>query len=772
MAFLKDSNPELFSELVVADESLTTGSGRKVRWRCTSGHEWDAKVVSRVYGSGCPYCSGRRRIVGVNDLATLNPGLASELVDESLAKELAPNSLRKVSWRCSKGHVWEASPLSRTQGNGCPVCSGKLVVAGVNDLATTHPDIAAEAVDQDMVLRVGHGSGKRLAWRCSKGHVWEMPVVARTAQGQGCPYCSGVRLRSKHGLLSDERPDIARELVDAELSKTLTSGSNRYVDWRCSKGHVWRGTVANRVTNGQACPYCSGRKASVGHTDLATTHPDLADELVDKTLATELVAASSRKVMWRCKEGHEWISSVADRVRGSGCPYCAGKKVLVGFNDLATTDPDIASELVDARDAFAYTRGSHARLLWRCEHGHEWVAEVASRTINGSGCPYCANRAVSDENGLAKVRPDLADELVDDSLVDSLVVGSRRRVEWRCERGHHWFARVVDRAGVHATGCPVCVSMEGSSSGERSLADCVRVLVGDGVEVFVNDRAIIAPQELDVVVPSKHIAIEFNGVWWHSEEAGKGKRYHLEKRLACEAAGYQLIQVWEDVWRDRRDVVLRMLAAKLGCSSRLGELGLDARYSHRLFARKLGVRRVDGHAAREFLEKNHVQGAVSATRHLGLFSSDELVALLSIRSPNNNARMRRKVGEWEIQRYATACSVVGGFTRLLAHAERELRDEGVELSRWVSFSSCDVSDGHMYEACGFSRDAEIRPEYMYVGRITNWTRAPKESFQKRRFRDRDDLVFKEGLTERELAHMNGLLRCFDSGKIRWVRDVF
>ena len=133
--------------------------------------------------------------------------------------------------------------------------------------------------------------------------------------------------------------------------------------------------------------------------------------------------------------------------------------------------------------------------------------------------------------------------------------------------------------------------------------------------------------------------------------------------------------------------------------------------------------------------------------------------------------MRYASGEWEIRRYATSCSVVGGFSKLMAFAEREILRRGLDLSRWVSISDCDVSDGGMYRACGFVMDCELDPDYKYWGTVTGNVRRSKESFQKRRFRERDDLVFEEGLTEAELAAMNGLHRTYDSGKIRWVKDV-
>ena len=189
-------------------------------------------------------------------------------------------------------------------------------------------------------------------------------------------------------------------------------------------------------------------------------------------------------------------------------------------------------------------------------------------------------------------------------------------------------------------------------------------------------------------------------------------------------------------------------------------------------ARELTCGALDGKTANEFLDMNHIQGRVSATRHFALFNDEGIpVAVLSIRSPRNNARMHRQPGEWEVQRYATSCHVKGGFSRLLAYAERALKRDGVVLTRWISFSSNDVSDGGMYKACGFTLDKELPPDYKYVGAKTGWVRRPKERFQRKYFRENPDLLWDESWTEHEAALKNGLYRVYDSGKKRWVRDV-
>ena len=125
-------------------DDVTYGSRRKVWWRCEKGHSWQAQIKSRtLLGAGCPICSNRAVASGVNDLATLRPDLAAQWDPERnlplTPERIAPGSHKRVWWRCEKGHAWQAMPAARSAGESCPVCAGKVVIPGENDLATSVP---------------------------------------------------------------------------------------------------------------------------------------------------------------------------------------------------------------------------------------------------------------------------------------------------------------------------------------------------------------------------------------------------------------------------------------------------------------------------------------------------------------------------------------------------------------------------------------------------------------------------------------------------------
>ncbi len=190
------------------------------------------------------------------------------------------------------------------------------------------------------------------------------------------------------------------------------------------------------------------------------------DDTANGEMTPKMVAyGSGKKVWWRCEKGHTWQAVINSRSNGSGCPVCAGKVVLNGYNDLATELPELAQQWHPSQNApltpSQVTRGSHRLVWWRCKKGHEWQANVSSRTLEQTGCPYCANRKVlAGFNDLATQEPKIAQQwhpTLNGSLMpEQVTAGSKRKVWWICSEGHVWKAVVFSRTGSRKTGCPVC----------------------------------------------------------------------------------------------------------------------------------------------------------------------------------------------------------------------------------------------------------------------------------------------------------------------------
>ena len=370
---------------------VTPGSGRKLRWKCLKEHRWESAVNDRTppRSQGCPVCSGKKVISGFNDLATLY----REVADEAIGWDpttVSSKSGKKLCWKCEHGHIYSARVYSRTlQGTGCPVCTGQKILIGFNDLASTHPDVAAEAFGWDPA-NVQAKSNRKLSWKCNNDHVYTALISNRTPPiSSGCPYCSGLRVQVGINYLESLYPEIAKQAHGWD-PKTVGPKATSKREWICSKGHIWKAVVYSRTPpESTGCSICSGREALKGYNDLETTNPDIAQE-ADGWEPSALTAGSSKKMPWRCSLGHTWEATVQSRTkRLSGCPFCRGKKALVGFNDLATLWPELARE-AEGWDPTKITIGSPKKFPWRCDKGHIWEASVANRTNRNSGCPICA----------------------------------------------------------------------------------------------------------------------------------------------------------------------------------------------------------------------------------------------------------------------------------------------------------------------------------------------------------------------------------------------
>jgi len=381
--------------------SVTAGSGKKITWRCARGHEWQAKISNRTAaGSGCPYCANKKVLKGFNDLASRDPNLANEAFGWD-PTTFTVGSDKSQIWKCPQGHKWKAAIKTRTREkyrSSCPICSNKRVLVGTNDLATEFPEVAAQAHNWNP-NSVASGSHLKKQWVCSRGHIWTTAVRERTYQKSGCPVCANKKVVQGFNDLAFTHPTIAAEAYKWDPT-TVTAGSAKKRQWKCNLGHTWSTTIANRISQNQGCPVCANKKVVQGFNDLAFTHPIIAAEAY-KWDPTTVTAGSEKKRQWKCSLGHTWSTAVKARATAeNGCPFCGGKKVLIGFNDLAFTHPIIAAEAYKW-DPTTVTAGSHKLKLWQCEENHVWKAPVLNRTAKDpSGCPTCANKGY-DPNAYA-----------------------------------------------------------------------------------------------------------------------------------------------------------------------------------------------------------------------------------------------------------------------------------------------------------------------------------------------------------------------------------
>ena len=282
----------------------------------------------------------------------------------------------------------------------------------------------------------------------------------------------------------------------------------------------------------------------IGINDLKTKCPEIAKEWnyeKNTIKPDEISFCSGKKVWWKCEKGHSYEASVGNRIKGTGCPYCAGQKVLKGYNDLLSQYSEIAKEWDYERNHInpdEITAKSGKKVWWICSKGHSWKSVVANRTKNGNrGCPTCANRILlKGFNDLATTNPNLIKEWdYERNKIRpyEVIAGSTKKVWWKCEKGHSWKAAIVSRTKNHF--CPICNSSKQTSISEKAI---VYYLKKANIEVVENYK--INKKEIDIYIPSLNIGIEYDGQYYH-----RSMQKDLSKNKLCNSLGIKLIRIRE-----------------------------------------------------------------------------------------------------------------------------------------------------------------------------------------------------------------------------------
>lgn len=301
-----------------------------------------------------------------------------------------------------------------------------------------------------------------------------------------------------------------------------------------------------------------------------------------------------------------------------------------------------------------------------------------------------------------------------------------------------------------------CTNIQPLNDTSSSLEKIVRGWLDSlDLEYQTNVRDIIPPKELDIYIPSKKIAIEINGCYWHSDQE-KPKNYHMDKYKDCEAHGIQLIQIWEDWLINKPDIIQSILLSKLGECHNV------------IYARQCELREVNPKDTRIFLEENHIQGPCNSKYSYGLYYDNELVSLMTFGAQRKNLKGNLNEGEYELLRFCNKLDirVVGGASRLLKHFIKLVKPLNI-----VSFASCDISNGNLYNALGFETDGNISQSYWYID-PEDFQRYHRSSFTKASIVKRGwKASVDSSWTERDVMDAVGFIRIYDAGQTKWTKKL-
>jgi len=326
-------------------------------------------------------------------------------------------------------------------------------------------------------------------------------------------------------------------------------------------------------------------------------------------------------------------------------------------------------------------------------------------------------------------------------LADFIDCNTKNKYDFKCNTCANVFQDHLDNGRIPR--CYKCYPLLYQSFAEREIADFIRNSIAD--KIVENDRSALGNLELDIYIPSRNLAIEFNGLYWHSELGGnKNKDYHLNKTVRCQSKGIRLIQIFEDEWLQKQDIVKKRLAHLL-------ELDMS-----RIYARNCVIIPIPNVLCAEFLEKNHLQGKDNSTIKLGAYYNSELVSLMTF----GKHRFSKNKDVWEMYRFCSSKNVVGIGGKLFKYFVKNYNPNQVISyadRRWSSNIA-------FYEKIGFQSEGMTRQGYYYMDDYRN--RYYRFNFRKSVL-SKKLKVYDSNLTEWENMQLNGYDRIWDCGNLRY-----
>jgi len=323
------------------------------------------------------------------------------------------------------------------------------------------------------------------------------------------------------------------------------------------------------------------------------------------------------------------------------------------------------------------------------------------------------------------------------SLKDDYIINNRIKYQHKC-------GEIRIKYGQEQIRCLRCYPYNKSIAENKILEFC-RSLSNN---VISGNRQIIKSLELDIYIPDYNLAIEYNGLFWHSSYSmdAEDKNRHLNKTKLCKNLGIQLLHIFENEWENpiKQEIWKSIIRNKLGKSSKI-------------FARKCKIRKILFKEIKEFLENNHLQGQCNSSINIGLYYNNELVSLMTF----GKSRFNKKI-DWELLRFCNKIgySVIGGASRLFKYFLKNY-DGSI-----ISYADMRRSDGGLYKKLGFELSHESKPNYFYW-KPGQYYIESRLGYQKHKLNNKLE-EFDSKLSETENMYLNGYRKIYDCGNQVWI----
>lgn len=494
---------------------------------------------------------------------------------------------------------------------------------------------------------------------------------------------------------------------------------------------------ANEHLRGHGCSKCGG------------THKLTQEQFIDKSKEvhgdkydyTDLVYTNMQtKVKIKCPIHGEFEQLPSLHLKGNGCPKCAGR--------CSSTEDYINKAKEIHGDKYDYSKvvynGNNELITIICPIHGEFQQRAVKHLI-GHGCQKCGIENRREKQFLNKDEfIKRAKKIHGDKYDYSKVVytSMRDKVCIICPIHGEFWQYPFDHINEH--GCPSCGAI--ISNAEEEIYNYLLNFLNKD-EIIRNDRKTLNGKEIDLLIPSRNIGIEYNGLKWHSEEYEKDYKYHIGKTKLCLNKGIRLIQIFEDEYIQHPDIVKNKLKHLIGVND-----------SIKIMARKCIVQEINREISIDFLDKYHIQGYGKCTKTYGCFYENNLIGAMSF--------LKGKDNKWELVRFASdynyICSGIGG--KLFQHFIKENDPQEVKTfadRRWTINET-----NNLYTKIGFKLDKILKPDYHYIDSAKPIERIHKFNLRKRTLHKKYGLPF--NMKESEMVKKIGYVKIWDCGLYRYI----
>lgn len=571
---------------------------------------------------------------------------------------------------------------------------------------------------------------------------WQTPD--KHMSGQGCPFCCKTKKKNKEEILQ-KFYDVHNDAFDYSKVDFVNMNTKVCIIHKDCGSEFWM-TPKNHI-KGQGCPNCKNKKISEKMTKPFETFVEEANKVHNFSYEyiEDTYKGSSKKVKIVCKKHGEFWQNANSHLNGCGCPKCGLESSAEKSRERYTSKFFKERSKIIHKGKYIYDENTiytdaRTPIQIICPiHGPFY--QPPYRHLNGCGCPKCGGTGKLSTKEFIEKAKEIHLSEYDYSKVE--YIDSHTKVCIICpEHGEFW---MTPNAHLRGTGCPSCSHK--ISRSENEIFEYIKA--NTQLQVLNNVRGILSDnKELDIYIPSKKIAIEYNGMRWHSEEFGKDKNYHINKLNECNQQGIRLIQVFETEYIKNKDLILKKILHIIG----------ETKVTQKVYARKCRVSEITKNEAELFLNKHHIQGFTSSTVYLGLIHDDKIVSVMSFKRQTNNSY------KWELTRFSSDNSllVIGGAGKLFAYFIEKYDPSEIKSfadRRWT----VDENE-NLYTKLGFKLYRTTQPDYRYTKTQTDYIH--KFRFRKEKLHKK--YGFPMSMTESEMTSALGYYKIWDCGLFKFV----